>query len=465
MRSSRHARLPAVEALEKRSLLSADVLLAAVPAYATFSRAVSVGVPVNVETQASSDGSVLKITGTKLSDTITLEQTATGIRIANKGGWEHTATGSYSRIIIDAGDGNDSVVADPSVTTPLTLLGGAGNDTLVGGSGDDLISGGMGDDVMIGGAGDDTLIGVGGGTKDRLTGGAGYDSFWVDSQSSEIIYDADSPAAVHRIAKFVGVKNATLSKDLLGQNFVDPELTSKSIKYRNFATNPLFGPDGPVDDDINQGYLGNCYLLATLSSVARVDANHIRQTVVSLGDGTFAVHFRRGGTDVFIRVDADLPVWASNGAMAYASLGAGGSTWVSVIEKAWAVFRTSASTYAATEGGWMSTVYDALRINSTGIYSAATAESLMAQILAALEAGKSVTLGVGTPKDGMRAVGSHAYDVVSVITDAGGNVTGVVLRNPWGIDGVGSDGANDGFVIVTPNQIRQSMLGVVIGDV
>ena len=49
---------------------------------------------------------------------------------------------------------------------------------------------------------------------------------------------------------------------------------------------------------------------------------------------------------------------------------------------------------------------------------------------------------------------SHMYTVMSVVRDGGGTVTSLVLRNPWGVDGTGSDGNYyDGLVTVTPDQI------------
>jgi hypothetical protein len=50
-------------------------------------------------------------------------------------------------------------------------------------------------------------------------------------------------------------------------------------------------------------------------------------------------------------------------------------------------------------------------------------------------------------------VGSHAYAVVAVGLQNG--VLSVVMRNPWGFDGTGSDGnASDGLVTLTGAQVR-----------
>ena len=72
---------------------------------------------------------------------------------------------------------------------------------------------------------------------------------------------------------------------------VDPKVTSGATGYKNFASpaHPLFGDGGPIADDVAQGDVGDCFFLATLASVAKVDPNLIRQSVVDLGDGTYAV--------------------------------------------------------------------------------------------------------------------------------------------------------------------------------
>lgn len=78
-----------------------------------------------------------------------------------------------SRILVFAGDGNDSVSTAGDLATPLWIDGGNGNDSLRGGAGPNLILGGAGNDLLLGGRSADVLIG-GEGT-DLLLGGAGSD--------------------------------------------------------------------------------------------------------------------------------------------------------------------------------------------------------------------------------------------------------------------------------------------------
>ncbi len=87
-----------------------------------------------------------------------------------------------SSIAVDLGAGNDSFNA-PGVSVPVSVAGGAGNDTLTGGAGADVLAGGDGNDVLNGQAGVDDYFGEGGndtieardGAAERIACGAGSD--------------------------------------------------------------------------------------------------------------------------------------------------------------------------------------------------------------------------------------------------------------------------------------------------
>lgn len=65
----------------------------------------------------------------------------------------------FSRIIVDAGGGDDRVEASALLPRPVQFSGGDGNDVLVGGKGKDLLLGGAGNDELRGGRGNDMLFG------------------------------------------------------------------------------------------------------------------------------------------------------------------------------------------------------------------------------------------------------------------------------------------------------------------
>ncbi|CAH0285835.1 calcium-binding protein [Roseomonas sp. CECT 9278] len=92
-----------------------------------------------------------------------------------------TSTSTNTRINVDGGLGNDSIVAAEGNDTLVggfgldTLVGGAGADRLTGDDANDRLAGGTGSDTLDGGAGVDVIAGDSG--SDRLTGGSGPDRF------------------------------------------------------------------------------------------------------------------------------------------------------------------------------------------------------------------------------------------------------------------------------------------------
>ena len=83
---------------------------------------------------------------------------------------------SVSGILINGGGGDDWLeidLGDEFGNLPVTINGGAGNDTIYGGPGSDELNGGAGDDEIYGDMGKDSL--VGGGGNDLLAGQEGND--------------------------------------------------------------------------------------------------------------------------------------------------------------------------------------------------------------------------------------------------------------------------------------------------
>lgn len=241
----------------------------------------------------------------------------------------------------------------------------------------------------------------------------------------------------------------------------EPAVTSSAVTYRNFSNRPLFASSGPSANDVRQGDLGDCYYLATLASIAKTDPNLIRKTIVKLNDGTYAVQFARGDNKVVVRVDADLPTWSS-GQLAYADLGAQGSLWVALMEKAYAFFRTNSASYASLAGGWMQEAYAALGKASANLFPST---SLLQLVQQQLNQGLSVTYAAGNVPPATPLISYHAYSVDAVVTDRAGNPVALRLRNPWGVDGAGNDGRNDGYVTISEPQATAALMGLVVASV
>lgn len=354
-----------------------------------------------------------------------------------------------------------------------TAVGQAANfENVIGGAGDDRLIGNAAANRLDGGSGDDTLISIGGGQSDTLIGGLGFDGFWADAETTEKVDDADAAETVsgnvHRIASFYTLRvvndgttvTMPVSRELNGQDLLDPY--SDMGSYRDFADRPLFPRAGPTQDDIFQGAVGDCYFVAPLASIAKADPNRIRQSVVDLGDGTYALRFFSGGSEVYLRIDNDLPSW-SEGQPVYAKLGADQSMWVAVIEKGWAFFRYGVGTYSSTGWGNPYEAFTLLGSPNVNFYWPQTSGSqFLNYIQGQLAAGMAVTvLTPGSVPAGIPLIGSHAYTVIGVLFDAQGNPSELKVRNPWGFDGAGGDdNPSDGYVMISADQAFRGIIEV-----
>ncbi|MBM4002889.1 MAG: hypothetical protein FJ295_06305 [Planctomycetes bacterium] len=381
-------------------------------------------------------------------------------RCFGNGGNDYLEGGNLNDLL-DGGAGDDRLVGNAGndqligASGANLLLGGAGNDDLQGGAGDDRINGGLGNDRLFGGDGNDLLIAIDGANSDYLQGDAGSDTLWIDlTLVGDVVSGTTASDKVQLVRGFANGADRTLD----GDRIVDPAVRSNQT-YKTFANRPLFAAKGPAADDIRQGALGDCYLLAGLSAIAQDSPTVLRQNVVDFDDGTYGV--RLGNS--FYRVDNDLPVFSPSSPIpAFAQFGAEGSVWVAVVEKAFAHYRAGLNSYASIEGGWgveANRAFGATALGNRDMQSYGNATALANEILARWAARQAVTIGFLGPKqytvNTAPLVMGHMYSVSSVNV-VKGQVTSIVLRNPWGIDGAGKD-ANiyDGLVTVTPVQLMQ----------
>ncbi|QOV91427.1 C2 family cysteine protease [Humisphaera borealis] len=429
---------------------------------------------------AATTAPALVITASAKADNIQFSRTATGgIAVSAEGKLVGVITKTVSQIVVNALGGNDRIIVDANVTVPATLNGGDGND---------FLRGGGAKDILAGGNGNDTLVSIGGGSTDMLSGGAGRDGFWLDS--TDTVSDADSAengvGAVHKISSFVSYKTmvggkavtVTPSKELLGQNFADSDVSGyNAVGTINVKNQPLFSAAGPAADDIRQGNVGSCYFISTLSSVAAKNAERIRQSVVDLGDGTFAVRLKNGAADAYVRVDADLPM-GKDGQLMGCRLGAGNSSWVAIMEKALTMFRTKSgnfanngfASYKRIDGGFLDEGMGYLGVknieaNKFGMNPFANGMAMFNWIATKAQQGKIVTFGTGKigTFSGTPAVELHAYSVAGLSQDMFGQPI-LVLRNPWAKDGPIQQGANDGYIGLTMNEAMYVCAGVSAGN-
>ncbi len=353
---------------------------------------------------------------------------------------------------VNGGDGND------------VLFGDENNDTLYGLSGNDMLYGGSGSDLLEGGRGDDTLVSIDSSTSDILRGQSGFDSFWVDRNLTSngwwwyFVSDSmdastsETATNVHHIWMFANGADRTLD----GDDIADP---TDGSNYKNFADRPLFSEDGPVANDVDQGSLGDCWLMASMGSVAHTNQNAIYQTVVSLGDGTFAV--RLGGSSYY-RVDADLPTGsASSWTPTYAGLGVDDSLWVAIVEKAYAFHEEGTNTYSSLRGGLGVEGLPGLNATDVGdkyFHTYSNGQAILNDIRDRLDDGLAVTCGFDDVVSGPVSP-YHEYTVIDVNRNIFGTVASVTLRNPHGPAGV------DNHVTMTGAQLFASAGSIAWGDV
>jgi hypothetical protein len=213
-----------------------------------------------------------------------------------------------------------------------------------------------------------------------------------------------------------------------------PALLGSNVSYVQ-SNGVLYNGDLTLNQT-KQGYVGDCYLIASVVSIAGKDPEKIKAAFIDNGDNTYTVRWYSSvGVADYVTVNKMLP--SSNGNLYYAGLGQNvlsdiSALWGALLEKAYAQWnetgnagRNGTNSYAGIEGGWMHNVNrQLLGYNSQNFYfSSSTEQTLRNEI----NAGKAVTVGTnGTVAAGW--VGGHAY----VVTGYNATNNTYSLINPWG---------------------------------
>jgi hypothetical protein len=203
-------------------------------------------------------------------------------------------------------------------------------------------------------------------------------------------------------------------------------------------------------DDVKQGSLGDCNVLAPAAAVARANPEAIRKLVTAKDDGTYDVslyykdHFYSDQTAHAYNLTSKFYV-KDDGTPLYAKTGSAGATnelWVMLIEKAFAKWKGG---YESASGAlWDREGLEMLTGNAAveAKVSAGTEDDLLTAIDDALKAGDALTVNTSTSKwtdwwrnkdeqaeiDRNKIVMGHAYSIEGVDKSA----KTVNLRNPWG---------------------------------
>jgi Calpain family cysteine protease len=210
--------------------------------------------------------------------------------------------------------------------------------------------------------------------------------------------------------------------------------------YSNVAGS-LFSSSGPSFLDVNQGAVGDCWLLSSLAEVADRDPSDIRNMFTSAGSAMengsmvslYSVRlFSNSGVAEHILVDTELP---SGGG--YYDHPANGALWVALAEKAYAeanglgyvtTGHMNSNSYAALNDGDAVWALHAITGKPASDYYMNTGN-----IASAWNSGKLVVLCTNTPSSSY-IVPSHCYAMVAYNSSS---TMPFEVYNPWGTNSSG----------------------------
>ena len=185
--------------------------------------------------------------------------------------------------------------------------------------------------------------------------------------------------------------------------------------------------------DIKQGYLGDCYFLASLAETALRDSSAISNMFIDNGDGTFTVKFYQNGAADYVTVDRQLPV-DSKGNFVFANFGASAGDpnaelWTVLAEKAYvemnAKWGTRQNDYASIASGYIGNALS----NITGLATTLGNALSFTSAVASWTAGALMGFASLSAPLLSSVVSNHAYAVV----DYNSTLQKFTLFNPWGI--------------------------------
>ncbi len=235
-----------------------------------------------------------------------------------------------------------------------------------------------------------------------------------------------------------GASKATLST-LVNDWFLGGIEPAAGVSYKP-VNGTLFGANGPVFTDVQQGAVGDCWLLSSLAATSVQEPSTITnmftfdgvKTVGGHKVGVYTVQFYSNGNPVFVTVDTELPA----GGGVY-DQPASGVLWVALAEKAYVeangdgfvtTQHVGADSYAAVNEGMPQWALSAITGMSANEYSVNPSDAA-----AAFQAGEPVVFCTQTPSSPY-IVPSHCYAMVGY--DDSSSMP-FQIYNPWGADSNG----------------------------
>ena len=234
------------------------------------------------------------------------------------------------------------------------------------------------------------------------------------------------------------------SNEIGDMSSLTPQVEWKRISDPSFPATSFWGPNGTNSisvQDINQGYIGNCWIMAAISALAEVPS---RVDNIMISDdfedaGIYAMNMYSLGVPYTQIVDDYMPMWLDSNDTVFAGVGKDGSAWGAVVEKMFAKFYGN---YEHIIGGWM--VYAVAALNGSPFsemtHAGADKQAIWNYVDTANQDTDIITAGSNfcgsdsqTTYQGVAC--SHAYTVIHSATITRTDGTSVQLmqvRNPWG---------------------------------
>lgn len=245
----------------------------------------------------------------------------------------------------------------------------------------------------------------------------------------------------------------------------DPAVLNKHSSTLSYDWLPgtLF-VDGAKAEDVLQGSIANCYMVAAFASVARNTPELIENAISDNGDGTYTVRLHDvssyGGTSGQVEIVVDGELAVSGSSLQYAKGSDRSELWVPLLEKAFAQWKGNFE--AIGNGGSAGMVMSALtgrRSESISLGSTyLTDDQVFDKIKSTLDRNGAVAAGThGKDRtdlytnSGMYAW--HAYTVMGVSEENGTKY--VELRNPWGRSEPTGNGPDDGVFKLSVADFRK----------
>ncbi|MBP0596397.1 hypothetical protein J8I87_43885, partial [Paraburkholderia sp. LEh10] len=245
--------------------------------------------------------------------------------------------------------------------------------------------------------------------------------------------------------------NELIDKWFLGSD--NPSLSGLGGSYAN-VTQPLFGTSGaPTANDVNQGGVGDCYLMAALACVAQDEPSKIASMFTSDGNGVYGVRFFDGrGNPVYVTV---------NDAVAQNAAENSSDSWVQILEKAFVEYQHMnglANEYKAIDGGWeigltavtgrQATSYECSSFSRTS-WDDTVKQSITSALNSNTEVMYACDQSTTDSSGHIELVNQHMFSVLGYDRSTGD----FILRNPWGDHGYNGDTRYDTQFEVSADQL------------